>query len=68
MLHDIKSQDEMGAILITDKNDIETIKEKWLEFQSDVNSDTTPHYDIWDFVNEYPRQDFHVVEIEFYQP
>ena len=67
-LHDKFTEEIIGTILVTEKNTEEIICDTWLEFQKYNNSNSETEPDIWDFVNEYPKMDMEVVEVEFYQP
>jgi hypothetical protein len=64
-LHD-KDEEIIGTILVTEKNTEEDICTAWKEF---IHSEEAEGYfDIWNFVNAYPKMDMEVLEIDFYQP
>ena len=62
-LHDY-DEDVIGQILVRDKDDFGQICNDWDQYLQ-----TEPVYaDIYDFVNLFPKRDYEVLDMEFYQP
>lgn len=67
-LHDKFTEEEIGTILLTDKNTADIVRGAWDEFQKHHGSNNEKFGDIYDFVNYFPKLDMEVISLEFYQP
>ena len=67
-LHDKYTEDVIGTVLVRDKANEKEICEAWDSYQEYNNSNGHHFPEIWHFVNQFPKLDLVVLEIEVYQP